>query len=153
MEVKIENVLKNNQNFLKNSLNITVEDFLITMRKIGPSTAFKKINKSYSWQPSNPTEGWCGQMTRFLKDYDLIPNGYWACRNDDKYHYYLVDANNEVIDLTIYQMIDYTKVTGNDVINYDCNKARFNPVKDESTKDAMRLKEKFLILKTESVGQ
>lgn len=144
MEVSIKNVLKNNHDFLIDSMNITVEKFLRKMEEVGPSSAFKKINKSYSWQPSNPTEGWCGQMTRFLKDYDLIPDGYWACCNDDRYHYYLVNANNEVIDLTIYQMIDYKNVTSNDVINYDCNKARFYPVKSESTKDAMKLKNIFL---------
>ena len=144
MKVRIINVLKNNKKFLKDYLNISVKEFLNKMAEIGPSNTFKGKNNAYHWKASNPTEGWCGQMTRFLRDYKLIPNGYSACCNSDKYHYYLVNTTNDVIDLTIYQMIDYKYVTKNELINYDCVKARFNPVKCESTKDAIRLKHAFL---------
>jgi hypothetical protein len=144
MRVRIKKVLENNKIFLKDVLNNSVEEFLLKMTEMGPSSVFKKLNRNYNWIATNPTEGWCGQMTRFLKDYQLIPDGYSPCCNDDKYHYYLVSTNNDFIDLTIYQMIDYKNISDDDVIEYDCNKAKFNPVRTKSTKDAMKLAEKFL---------
>ena len=52
---------------------------------MGPSNAFLdkyrnglKNNSIKQWEASNPTHGWCAQMTRFLKDYQLIPDGYIA---------------------------------------------------------------------------
>ncbi len=147
LRVSLRAVLLNNRRFLRDVFNLSENQFLKEMSTIEPSRAFKAWSKSTQtadsntrWDSSNPTYGWCAQMTRFLKEYHLIPAGFVAYCDNDKAHYYFINEENEVIDLTIYQA-RYSNP--NELIEYDFNKARFNPVSTTSSKDAMRLYDHF----------
>ena len=144
IEVLIKSVLNNNQKFLQKVFNLSVDEYLEKMCLAGPSETFFKKYRSDEWSCTNPTRGWCGQMTRFLRDYKLAPDGYIPYCDNEKNHYYFINQNNEVLDLTIYQGINMKVITEKDVYKYDFKKAQFYPVKTESTKDAMRLKEIFI---------
>ena len=147
MQVPLREVLSNNRSFLKDSFQLSEEEYLDIMSTIGPSSAFKSKYKSHrrggsftQWDPSNPTRGWCAQMTRFLRDYCLIPKGYVAYCDENRDHYYFINDQDKIIDLTIYQA-GYSKP--GDLVPYHRIKAMFNLVKAKSTKDAMRLYEVF----------
>jgi hypothetical protein len=109
--IKRGDVLKNNEKFLKDVFHLSVDKYLAIMSTVGPSKSFlKKYRKELNdgsilpWSSTNSTRGWCAQMTRFLKTYDLIPKGYLPYRDSCKNHYYLINgATGPVIDLTIYQ--------------------------------------------------
>jgi hypothetical protein len=145
IEVQIKSVLDNNQKFLQKVFNLSVEKYFEKMCVAGPSETFLRKYRSEEWSCSNPTRGWCGQMTRFLRDYKLAPDDYIPYCDSEKNHYYFINQANEVLDLTIYQGINMIAISEKDVYKYDFNKARFNPVKTESTKDAMKLKKIFLV--------
>ena len=143
IKVLLKQVLNNNRKYLKDVFELTEDTYLEIMSTMGPSNAFRdkyknglKNNSIEQWETANPTRGWCAQMTRFLKDYQLIPEGYTAYCDDSKDHYYFINENDEVIDLTIYQA-GYSNP--DDVIEYYFNKARFRWVPTESSKDAMKL--------------
>ena len=148
MKVRYEQVLDNNRKFLKDVFDLSEEKYLEIMSAIGPSSAFTSKYRSdlnncsiAPWEASNPTRGWCAQMTRFLKDFRLIPEGDIAYCDDSEDHYYFINDRDEVIDLTIYQL-SYSN--SDDVIPYSFNSARFRPVRTKSSKDAIRLNNCFI---------
>ena len=82
IKVLLKQVLNNNRKYLKDVFELTEDTYLEIMSAMGPSNAFRdkyknglKNNSIEQWETANPTRGWCAQMTRFLKDYQLIPEG------------------------------------------------------------------------------
>lgn len=102
-----------NRSYLHQYLNLSEEEWLDTLRKVGPPT--KKYAKK--WSESNPASGWCGGVTNTIRLINRIPNGYVACKNRLDPHFYFINPITlEVVDLTIYQMSseyehDYTDYT------------------------------------------
>ena len=137
MQKSIDEILQENNAYLKEHFGLNVDEFLSIMGNAGPSNVFKKKHPDYNWKPDNPTEGWCAQLNRFLKDFNHLPKGFQVFKNNNGLHYYLYDGKNTIIDLTIYQF------SGKQSINYDCKHAKFNPVPNKSTKDAINLSRLF----------
>ena len=101
MNSKKEITIRNRQ-YLKKYLNMSEKEWLdIFKNRIG-----RRSNKyGDDWTPENPTRGWCGGVTMALRLSGKFPPNFIACRNNTDPHYYLINPNNnEVIDLTNYQM-------------------------------------------------
>ena len=95
---------RRNIKFLKEYLEMTKVEFFDKMRKAGKPKRFGE-----GWNDDNPTKGRCGSVVNALRLSGKIPNGYFACGQNDKdgSHYYLINPKTgEVIDPTCYQMED-----------------------------------------------
>jgi len=139
---RLAKVHYNNEKFVTTTLDISMERFFELMSEAAPSVQFlRKYGKNHNWSIKNPTRGWCGQMTRFLRDCKLIPNGFSPYKDNTGDHYYLANKETgEIIDLTIYQM-QHGK---DNTIEYPLNRANFNPMKrGTTTKDVQTLMELF----------
>lgn len=96
---------KRNNKFFKEYLKMTKEEFFEKMKQAGKPKGYGED----TWSNDNPTAGRCGSVVNALRLSGKIPDGYFACGQNDEggSHYYLINPNTGVvIDPTCYQMED-----------------------------------------------
>ena len=95
---------KRNEIFFKETLNLSLEDYLKKMIRAGKP---KKYAHDH-WSEQNPTAGRCGSVIGALRISNKIPAGYIPCGQkeaDGGSHFYMINPKTkEVIDPTVYQM-------------------------------------------------
>ena len=95
---------KRNEIFFKETLNLSLEDYLKKMIRAGKPEKFAHDR----WSEQNPTAGRCGSVIGALRISNRIPAGYIPCGQkevDGGSHFYMINPKTkEVIDPTVYQM-------------------------------------------------
>jgi hypothetical protein len=93
-------VEKRNEKFLKEFLDLTLEEYFAKMRLAGKPKKFA----NGIWSDLNPTAGRCGSVIGALRISNKIPKGYIPCGQKEAEggsHFYMINPiTNEVIDPT-----------------------------------------------------
>jgi hypothetical protein len=122
-------VEKRNEKFLKEFLDLTLEEYFAKMRLAGKPKKFA----NGIWSDLNPTAGRCGSVIGALRISNKIPKGYIPCGQKEAEggsHFYMINPiTNEVIDPTNYQM--------KKEYNYENYHTRFLPQLSKNVSDIL----------------
>jgi hypothetical protein len=120
---------KRNETFFKETLNLSLEEFLKKMIRAGKPKKYAHGK----WSEQNPTAGRCGSVIGALRISNNIPEGYIPCGQKEANggsHFYLINSKTkEVIDPTVYQMCEE--------YNYDNYHTRFLPQLSSNVSDIL----------------